>query len=60
MFRGAAQRQFDLLLFWSLDRFTREGVLETLTYLNRLTAAGVGYRSLPLSPNRNESESANG
>ena len=45
MFRDAAQRQFDLLLFWSLDRFTREGVLETLTYLNRLTAAGVGYRS---------------
>jgi DNA invertase Pin-like site-specific DNA recombinase len=39
MFRDAA------LLFWSLDRFTREGVLETLTYLNRLTGAGVGYRS---------------
>src|ERR1700730_15917827 len=45
MFRDASQRHFDLLLFWSLDRFTREGVLETLTYLNRLTAAGVGYRS---------------
>lgn len=45
MFRDAAQRRFDLLLFWSLDRFSREGVLETLTHLNRLTAAGVGYRS---------------
>jgi DNA invertase Pin-like site-specific DNA recombinase len=45
MFRDAAQRRFDLLLFWSLDRFSREGVLETLTCLNRLTAAGVGYRS---------------
>src|SRR5271165_2664066 len=46
MFRDAAHRRFDLLLFWSLDRFTREGVLETLTHLNRLTGAGVGYRSL--------------
>src|SRR5580698_7327984 len=39
MFRDAAHRRFDLLLFWSLDRFTREGVLETLTHLNRLTGA---------------------
>ena len=45
MFRDAAHRRFDLLLFWSLDRFTREGVLETLTHLNRLTRAGVGYRN---------------
>jgi DNA invertase Pin-like site-specific DNA recombinase len=45
MFGDAAQRRFDLLLFWSLDRFSREGVLETLTHLNRLTAAGVAYRS---------------
>jgi DNA invertase Pin-like site-specific DNA recombinase len=45
MFRDVAHRGFDLLLFWSLDRFTREGVLETLTHLNRLTGAGVGYRS---------------
>jgi DNA invertase Pin-like site-specific DNA recombinase len=41
MFRDAAHRRFDLLLFWSLDRFTREGALETLTHLNRLTGAGV-------------------
>jgi DNA invertase Pin-like site-specific DNA recombinase len=45
MFRDAAHRRFDLLLFLSLDRFTREGVLETLTHLNRLTGAGVDYRS---------------
>jgi DNA invertase Pin-like site-specific DNA recombinase len=45
MSRDAAHRRFDLLLFWSLDRFTREGVLETLTHLNRLTGAGVDYRS---------------
>jgi DNA invertase Pin-like site-specific DNA recombinase len=39
------QREFDLVLFWSLDRFSREGVLETLQYLQRLTAHGVNYRS---------------
>jgi DNA invertase Pin-like site-specific DNA recombinase len=33
------------VLFWSLDRFSREGVLETLNHLQRLSAHGVGYRS---------------
>ena len=30
MFQDASQRKFDMVLFWSLDRFSREGVLETL------------------------------
>ena len=33
------------MLFWSLDRFSREGVLATLQYLQRLTSYGVGWRS---------------
>jgi DNA invertase Pin-like site-specific DNA recombinase len=45
MFDAASRREFDCLLFWSLDRFSREGVLETLQYLQRLTAFGVRYRS---------------
>jgi DNA invertase Pin-like site-specific DNA recombinase len=45
LFDAASRRAFDLVLFWSLDRFSREGVLETLQYLQRLTAYGVGYRS---------------
>jgi DNA invertase Pin-like site-specific DNA recombinase len=45
LFSDAGRRQFDLVLFWSLDRFSREGVLETLRYLERLTAAGVGWKS---------------
>jgi DNA invertase Pin-like site-specific DNA recombinase len=40
MFKDASQRKFDLVLFWSLDRFSREGVLETLNHLQRLSAAG--------------------
>jgi DNA invertase Pin-like site-specific DNA recombinase len=45
MFQDASQFKFDLVLFWSLDRLSREGVLQTLNYLNRLTSHGVGYRS---------------
>jgi DNA invertase Pin-like site-specific DNA recombinase len=45
MFEAASRRKFDTLLFWSLDRLSREGVLETLQHLNRLTGYGVGYRS---------------
>lgn len=45
MMRDASQRKFDLLLFWSLDRLSREGVSQTLDYLNRLQSWGVGFRS---------------
>jgi DNA invertase Pin-like site-specific DNA recombinase len=45
MFKAASQRKFDVLLFWLLDRLSREGVLETLQHLNRLTSYGVNYRS---------------
>ena len=45
LFKAASRREFALVLFWSLDRFSREGVLETLTHLQRLTQYGVGYRS---------------
>jgi len=45
MFLDASQRRFSVLLFWSLDRLSREGVLETLTHLQRLTGYGVAWRS---------------
>ena len=45
MLVDAAQRRFDIVVFWALDRFTREGALETLQYLNMLSSYGVGYRS---------------
>ena len=45
MFDAASRREFDTVLFWSLDRFSREGVLETLQHLQRLTQHGVAYRS---------------
>ena len=45
LFEDASRRKFDLLLFWALDRLSREGVLETLQHLNRLTSYGVAFRS---------------
>jgi DNA invertase Pin-like site-specific DNA recombinase len=41
LFVDAYQRRFDVVLFWSLDRFSREGVTETLNHLQKLQAAGV-------------------
>ncbi|MCL4843480.1 MAG: recombinase family protein [Bryobacteraceae bacterium] len=46
LFADAAERRFDLVLFWSLDRFSREGVLETLQHLQRLSSHGVDWFSL--------------
>jgi len=34
-----------VVLFWSLDQFSREGVRESLNHLERLNSYGVGYRS---------------
>lgn len=46
MFADASKRKFDLLLFWALDRLSREGALKTLQHLDRLEGYGVGFRSL--------------
>jgi DNA invertase Pin-like site-specific DNA recombinase len=45
MFAAASRREFDVLLFWSLDRLSREGVVETLNHLQRLDGYAVAYRS---------------
>jgi DNA invertase Pin-like site-specific DNA recombinase len=45
MFAAASKREFDTLLFWSLDRLSREGTVQTLNHLERLTSYGVDYRS---------------
>ena len=45
MFAAVSRREFDVVLFWSLDRFSREGTVETLQHLQRLTSYGVAWRS---------------
>lgn len=42
---AASQRKFDLLLFWSLDRLSREGIVKTLGYLQQFKSWNVGWRS---------------
>lgn len=45
MLAAASRHEFDLVLFWSLDRFSREGVLPTLKHLELLTSYGVAWKS---------------
>lgn len=45
LMEDAHKGRFNMLLFWSLDRLSREGVLETLTYLKTLGDWGIDYRS---------------
>src|SRR4051794_39178373 len=45
MMQDASQRKFDLLLFWALDRLSREGIVKTLGYLEQLRMWGCGWRS---------------
>ena len=45
LFTAAARRDIDVVVFWSLDRFTREGALATLQHLERLGSYGVRFRS---------------
>src|SRR5260370_23788692 len=33
LFEDANRRQFDLVLFWALDRFSREGMVQTIMHL---------------------------
>jgi DNA invertase Pin-like site-specific DNA recombinase len=45
LFKDAKAKQFDMVFFWSLDRFTREGVKVTLDYLAELDSCGVCWKS---------------
>lgn len=40
------KREFDILAFWALDRFSRQGTLQTLLDLRRIDRAGVTWVSL--------------
>jgi DNA invertase Pin-like site-specific DNA recombinase len=46
MLADADKRKFDLMLVWALDRLSREGIRNTLGYLDRLKRNGVALKSL--------------
>src|SRR5262245_58748018 len=45
LFEDARLKRFDLVLFWALDRLSREGVTETLNYLKVLDSYDVAWKS---------------
>ena len=46
MLSDADKRKFDLIIVWALDRLSREGILNTLGYLERFKRNGVALKSL--------------
>jgi len=46
MLKDARKHKFDMILVWSLDRFSREGIGNTLSYLKKLKQNRVGLKSL--------------
>ncbi|MBD1865588.1 MULTISPECIES: recombinase family protein [Trichocoleus] len=56
MFEDAGKRKFDVLVFWSLDRFSREGIRKTIAYLQQLDHLKVKFKSYtePLLDTENE------
>jgi DNA invertase Pin-like site-specific DNA recombinase len=42
---SASKREFDVVLVWSLDRFSGEGLCKTLQHINTLGGYGVDFRS---------------
>lgn len=46
MLADAESRKFDIVLVWALDRLSREGISNTLGYLERLKRNGVALKSL--------------
>ncbi len=45
MLDTAHRRQFDVVLCWALDRFSREGIVPTIGHLQRLASYGVTFHS---------------
>jgi DNA invertase Pin-like site-specific DNA recombinase len=45
LFDDAAKRKFDCIVFWALDRFSREGMAQTIIHLQRLSSYGVAFHS---------------
>lgn len=45
LLQDAAMRRFNGIVVWKLDRFSREGILSTMSYIKDLKARGVWLRS---------------
>ena len=45
LFADASKRKFDLVLFWSLDRWSREGTRATIKSLEQLESYGINFKA---------------
>jgi DNA invertase Pin-like site-specific DNA recombinase len=45
LFEDGAKRKFDCVVFWALDRFSREGMTQTIAHLQRLASYGISFHS---------------
>jgi len=45
LFAEAARREFDMVLVWALDRFSRKGMASTVVDLQRLSSHGISFHS---------------
>jgi DNA invertase Pin-like site-specific DNA recombinase len=52
LFDDAAKRKFDVVLFWSLDRFSREGIRKTINYLQQLNLNLESVRNISYTSDR--------
>ena len=46
MLKDSRLRKFDIVYVWSLDRFSREGIKNTLSYLKQLQNQGIALKSM--------------
>jgi DNA invertase Pin-like site-specific DNA recombinase len=46
LFDDASKRRFDCVLFWALDRFSREGMAQTIIHLQRLSSYDVAFHRM--------------
>lgn len=46
MMGAALSRQFSGILVWKLDRFSREGIMSTMAYIQQLKGRGIFLKSL--------------
>lgn len=45
MLQDASLRRFQIILVWKLDRFSREGIIPTMAYIQRLKERGIYLKS---------------
>lgn len=46
MLSNVRQKYYDIILVWALDRFSREGMTNTLSYIKQLKSYNTGLKSL--------------